>query len=518
MDKQSLTYKTFKNVAYNFMGSFWPIIFAIFITPIVVLKLGAEKYGVYMLVMSISSLMGLFDLGLGSTFIKYISEYAAKDEREKIKKLVYTFNIFLLGLAIFCLILFLIIGYFASSFFPSQIMAQGYYFTIFLLAGLSFFIHNIGGTYATVPLAVQRFDINTKIGMASLTLSNLTTLTLVLLGYELRAIFLTQLIFTCVLFFIYRHYAIKLLPDVQLKYRWHKDIFLSVYKFSITAYASNAANSALTYFDRLLIPIFIGPAALSYYSLPGNITAKTPSLANNISAVIFPMISNLNGLQDTERIKHIYIRVFNLITVISFAITVSIIMFSDKILLYWLNADFADKSTGVLVILAITYYFLSLSGILNSFLLGLGKTNFLFKSSVTMAIINIVSLFYLLPKFGIMGAAWAYLISVLPVIYMFFYSEKKFFNLSNRGAYYLKLYSKLFIVSIFFIFIIKYLLKPLVSSLTSVIIIGPLSVVLFLIIYRLFAFYEKKDLEVINNFLKMLYLRINRYIYFYKQT
>ena len=226
------------------------------------------------------------------------------------------------------------------------------------------------------------------------------------------------------------------------------------------------------------------------------------------------MISNLNGLQDTERIKHIYIRVFNLITVISFAITVSIIMFSDKILLYWLNADFADKSTGVLVILAITYYFLSLSGILNSFLLGLGKTNFLFKSSVTMAIINIVSLFYLLPKFGIMGAAWAYLISVLPVIYMFFYSEKKFFNLSNRGAYYLKLYSKLFIVSIFFIFIIKYLLKPLVSSLTSVIIIGPLSVVLFLIIYRLFAFYEKKDLEVINNFLKMLYLRINRYIYF----
>src|SRR3989344_4788376 len=486
MDKQSLTYKTFKNVAYNFMGSFWPIIFAIFITPIVVLKLGAEKYGVYMLVMSISSLMGLFDLGLGSTFIKYISEYAAKDEREKIKKLVYTFNIFLLGLAIFCLILFLIIGYFASSFFPSQTMAQGYYFTIFLLAGLSFFIHNIGGTYATVPLAVQRFDINTKIGMASLTLSNLTTLTLVLLGYELRAIFLTQLIFTCVLFFIYRHYAIKLLPDVQLKYRWHKDTFLSVYKFSITAYASN--------------------------------TAKTPSLSNNISTVIFTMISNLNGLQDNERIKHIYIRVFNLITVISFAITVSIIMFSDKILLYWLNADFADKSTGVLVILAITYYFLSLSGILNSFSLGLGKTNFLFKSSVTMAIINIVSLFYLLPKFGIMGAAWAYLISVLPVIYMFFYSEKKFFNLSNRGAYYLKLYSKLFIVSIFFIFIIKYLLNPLVSSLTSVIIIGPLSVVLFLIIYRLFAFYEKKDLEVINNFLKMLYLRINRYIYFYKQT
>ena len=507
MDTQSLSYKTIKNVSYNFIGYFWPIIFSIFITPVIVLRLGVEKYGIYLVVMSVSNLLGFFDLGLGATYIKYVSGYVANGEKEKITKLTHTFNLFLLGLAVFSLVFLSVAGYFANYFFPSQIIAREYYFLFFFLTGLNFFVHNIG-VYALTPIVTQRFDINTKIGIVNITASSLLMLLLVLLGYGLLAIFVSQFVMTLILFFINRHYSMRLLPEINLGYHWHKEEFLKVYKFSLTAYASNAANSALTYFDRLLIPFYLGPAALSYYSLPGNITAKTPSLIGNISSVIFPVVSSLDGMQNSEKIKNIYTRIFNLITVLTFAITISIILFSQKMLLYWLNADFAQKSTRVLIILAATYFFLSLGNILNSFILGMGKTSLLLKISISMALINIAALLYLMPKFGIIGAAWAYLVAVLPIIYTFYYLEKKILNLTGRFVFYLKLYLKLFIIGVLFATTVHYFILPFVNSLFMVIVMGPFSVILFLLFYKFFNFYEKDDADLLVNFAKTIHFRL----------
>ena len=156
---------------------------------------------------------------------------------------------------------------------------------------------------------------------------------------------------------------------------------------------------------------------------------------------------------------------------------------------------------STLIILAFTYYFLSLGGTLNNFLLGLSQSRFLFISSLFMAVINIGLLFLLLPKFGIAGAAWAYLISVLPIIFMFYYVEKNILKLSGRLLDYLKLYLKLSIVSVLFVILCELAILPLVNSLKAVIILGPLSVLLFLLIYRIFGFYNQEDLRSINAFI-----------------
>jgi O-antigen/teichoic acid export membrane protein len=508
MDTGSLSYKTLKNISYNFIGYFWPFIFSLFITPIIVLRLGVEKYGIYMLVMAISALMGLFDLGIGSTMVKYISEYQSKEDNDGIKRLVYSFNYILLGLGVFGFAALTLIGFWADTLFPSSLVSSGYYLTLFFITGLIFFMNTISATYTVIPSALQRFDISTKLGLFNLTFSSLIILALVLSGFGLRAILTTQLVFTLFTFFLFRHYARRLMPIVKLKYVWNTSEVVNAYKFGVATYVSNAANASLSYFDRLFIPFYLGPAALSYYSLPGNFTAKTPSLINNISAVIFPMISSLNGVDDIGKIKEIYVRVFNLITVLTFAITISIIMFANKIMLYWLNADFAAKSSGVMVVLALTYYFLTLAGLLNSFLLGLSKTKFLFKSSLFMALVNVVLLFALLPKFGIMGAAWAYLLSVLPIIFMFYYTEKSFLKLSGRLSYYAKMYLKLSVTALVFIPIVKFFILPLVLNLKLVIVFGPVSVALFLVLYKLFGFYDSRDIELINNFIRLLVGRI----------
>lgn len=504
MDKQSLTYITFKNISYSLVGYVWGFVFSIVITPIIVFKLGVENYGVYLLVITVSNLTGLLDIGIGQMLVKFISQYTASGEARRLKDLMYSFNLLIFGTSLVILAVFAVVGYWAKIFFPDLALTREYYFTLFFLAGLISFFGGLNTLFATVPVALMRGDISIKIGLANLTLSNLTILLVVVLGYGLKGVFLAQLVFSVMLLLTSRHYAKKILPSAELKFAWVWEEVKCAYKFGVATYMSNVANSALTYFDRLLIPIFFGPSALSYYSLPGNIASKVSVMNNTLSGTIFPMTSGLHGLKDMEKIRHIYKRAFNLLTVVNFAMVISIILFANKMLLYWLNADFALKSTTVLIILSATYYLLSLGGTLNLFLLGLSKTNFLFKSSVLMAATNIILLFFLLPKFGIVGAAWAYLISVLPIIYMFYFMEKKILGLSGRFIDYLKLYTKLGVVFVLFAVVCKWGILPLVNSLKSVIVFGPLSTALYLFIYWVFGFFEKEDVNAIKLFILSL--------------
>lgn len=505
MNTQTLSYKTLKNISYSFIGSVFPIVFAIFITPIIVAKLGVESYGLYILVNTVVSLMGLFDLGVGQILVKYISEYTASKNEKRLQDLMYSFNTVLAGIGVLGLVILSLVGILGNRLFPSEAISSEYYSLTFFIAGLTFLVNTISALYTTSQVAMQRYDVYTKIGMSSLAFSSVGSLIVVLLGYNVESIFLIQLASSLLFVFVSRYYTQQFFPLAKLKFWWVKAEVIKSYKFGFAAYLSNVANSALTYFDRLIIPVFLGPAALPYYSLPGSVASKTPSVIGSLAGVLFPMISAFNGINDLNKIRAIYIRAFRLITTVSFAITTSIILFAYEILQYWLDFDFADKSTHILVILAATYYFLSLSGTLNNFLLGMGKAKLLFKASLGMATLNVVLLLALLPKFGVLGAAWAYLLSVTPVIYMLYYVEKYFLHLDNQLIFYGKLYGKNFVTAGLFYGVSKYITLPFVRDLKALLVLGPLSVFIYLAIYRYLGFFDREDLETLRSFKSVVF-------------
>jgi O-antigen/teichoic acid export membrane protein len=159
-----------------------------------------------------------------------------------------------------------------------------------------------------------------------------------------------------------------------------------------------------------------------------------------------------------------------------------------------------QKSQQILIILTVTGFLLALQGPLTSFLIALGKMKFVSTSSIVMAVINAVSLLILLPRYGITGAAWAYLISILPIIFVFYYTEKNFLKIdAYRG--HLKLLVKIIIVSVPNILISLYVFKPMINNMFTLLISLGLSVLIFFIIYRIFNFFEEEDLDDFKKFM-----------------
>lgn len=508
MEKDSLKYKSLKNASYNMFGYAWSIIFAIGITPIIVFKLGIKEYGIYIFINTLISLLGLIDLGITTAATKYIAEYHGAQEHSKLKSLIRSLNSIYLIIGAVGLLIFITAGLVGYHFFEAQIPDPSIYLPLFAIAGFIFFINSINSIYVLIPQALQRFDISTKIGLVHLTLSQVTLLILVMLGFGLPVLFLSQLIFTVLLSGVMLYVSKKIMPLAELSFGWDKVEIIKCYTFGLGATISATANSSLTYLDRLIIPLFMGPTALTFYTLPGSIAGKVPGITNNISAMIFPMTSSLSGTGEKESISKLYIRSFRLLTIFGTAMVTSIIFFSYEMMRYWLNEEFAVQSTSVLIVLALTNFILCLAGPLSSFLLGLGKVRFMIISSIVMAVLNIILLVTLLPHYGILGAAWAYLLSLLPVGYMMYHTEKHFLDLSNRARYYIVLSSKLLLTTAVAYIITNYGLLPFVHSFNAILFLGPLSVLIFLALYKVFGFYEDEDWNDLSRFTHLAFERL----------
>lgn len=507
MDQSSLTFRAFKNSAYNVIGYLWPVIFTLAVTPIVVFTLGIKEYGIYLFVNTTMGLLGLFDLGLGTAVTKHLSYYYGKGDQPAIKRLIRSANSLFLAVGLLGLGTAAAIAIWGTSILPDRFATYQQYASLFFIGGGIFFLNTISSTASAALVAVQRFDVWNKIGVVSTALMSLSILAVIKAGGSLQAVFLVQLAVTlgvaCATFYNAR----KILPLVSLTFGWDKSEIKTCYTFGLVNFINNIASSALASLDRLIIPLFVGPSNLTYYSMPGNVTAKIPGMSNTLGVSLFPTVSQLSGSEDAQRIETLYIRSFRLITVVAGALTITSISFAHEILRFWLNSDFADKSSSILVILALTNFILALFGPLSNFLLGLGKLKFLTASSLSMAILNLALLFILLPRFGILGAAYAYLFSVLPVIYFFYHVERHYLKLSGRVSHYARTIGGT-VLTASIVWCVNLATAKLIISLPTLLLTGGVSALLYILTYKALGFFAKEDWHDLERFYSLILKKI----------
>jgi O-antigen/teichoic acid export membrane protein len=194
MEQDSLSYKTIKNAGYTFINYAFPILFSVFITPVVVRLLGVEDFGVYVLVNTIIGFLGLLDLGLSTALVKFIAEYYGRKYFLGLQKLINSANSLFLIIGLVSFLALLGIGAFFLPLFNIGLGSEQHIFVVFFLAGILSFLNAINSIYSIVTAALLRFDINAKTSLAQLTFFNLTILLAVLLGFKLKAILALNLI------------------------------------------------------------------------------------------------------------------------------------------------------------------------------------------------------------------------------------------------------------------------------------------------------------------------------------
>ena len=96
----SVKRKLIRNTVFSIGMRYWNQIITLILTPIIIYYIGIAEYGVYILVGALTGYFSLLDLGIGTSVVKFIAQYHAKGEKEKVNEIVNTAYFLFLGVGI----------------------------------------------------------------------------------------------------------------------------------------------------------------------------------------------------------------------------------------------------------------------------------------------------------------------------------------------------------------------------------------------------------------------------------
>src|SRR5215475_16164160 len=79
-----------KNVSSSWFSLGVNILVGIFLSPFILHRLGDTAYGIWILIFSITGYYGLFDLGIRSSVVRYVSTYTATNDHDALARLINT--------------------------------------------------------------------------------------------------------------------------------------------------------------------------------------------------------------------------------------------------------------------------------------------------------------------------------------------------------------------------------------------------------------------------------------------
>jgi O-antigen/teichoic acid export membrane protein len=415
MDKSNpgFTVRLVRNVIWNFAGQGWMLILAFFTTPFIVRSLNVTYYGIFALIGVIIGYFSFLQLGLGTAAVKYISQYLAKNEVDKIKSTFWT-----------CLLAFVALGLAGSWLISSSAkILIGHFFNIpqelkpvathiIKLGSLGFMISMLLGLTAGVIQALGRFDILNRIGIILVTVQTVTTVALLKMGFFLQEIVIASLIIQLLGVYLYWLNIKKLIPyitDVYIDVRGLSKLL----KFGGFVTVSSVLVPVLSNIEKLFIASLRSVASLTYYSIPFAFIDRLTMIRSALSSVLMPTFSYFQESQEKRINKELhYLSTLYILFLYAFFVYFFII-FGRPFLKIWIGSDFAEKSYPILVVL-------SCAGVINSLavpsaavLNGLEKPQYPAIFNIIETLLYVPFCFFLVKKYGALGAAWAWCLRVM---------------------------------------------------------------------------------------------------------
>ncbi len=163
-----------------------------FLTPYIILKLGVDQYGLFMLSNSVIAWLSLTDFGLGATVSKYVVTYRAKNQNDQQAHFLGQSIMLFTVLGLLTCLCGIVCYFYLDRFFPTLDSEQYDTLKILYLLTLSnlilaFPLRPLG----CVPGAYQKFVVPGLVGLATSLLNAALTVMLLYMGY--KAIGLTVL-------------------------------------------------------------------------------------------------------------------------------------------------------------------------------------------------------------------------------------------------------------------------------------------------------------------------------------
>ena len=400
-----------RNAAANLCGALVPAIVALATVPLVVRQLGDARYGVYSLVTAIVGYFAVIDINVTAGSIKYIAQFNANRDQVRIDETVF------FGLSVYALLgllgglaLFGGAGFFVTRLFAVPASLQGEAVATLRLAALGFFLGQLQSYLNSIPQALMRYDVSSRIEMLFGTGVPLLTVGVLLLGYGLFEVILVRVLASAANCLILWRWIRRLLPRLAWR-RPGAAVRRDLLRFSSYAFLSRFATMSYAYADKLIIGALVGVTGLAYFTVASTLANRVLGLTYRLSGVFFPAASALAALGEIEHLKRLYLKASRYVVFVNASVLVLVAVFAYPILYYWMEPRFARAGHVILAVMALSQFIDSLTSLPSLVNDGMGHPRYSGLFALGRAAFGLLVVYLGVAGWGIDGAAWGHLLA-----------------------------------------------------------------------------------------------------------
>jgi O-antigen/teichoic acid export membrane protein len=371
--------------------------FSLITMPVFTRYLSTSGYGVLSIVGTVQNMLEVFyELGMGQSSTRFYYECQSARERQT---LFGTLLILSLSVTAVLSVLLLAVGEWLWALVAPQVPFYPY---IGLTIATVFF-----GGIGVLPRAIFRVENQVpRFFRLSVSQTALTAALAVVLVVGFAAGPGGPILATSVVTAIYAVvYAWALRGHVRWAFDW--ELARRALAFGLPEVPLRWGNWALKVSDRLILQRFTALSVVGLYSV-GSTIGKTPFdlVANGIHWAIVPFFYSTATQESDERSRRIFAEVATWNVAILAALGLGTIVFASDLIAVLASSSFAAAGAVIPLIVAASFleslFYIPSKGIYLK-----RKTQYLLPLFLVPAAINIGLNFALIPRFGMMGAAWS---------------------------------------------------------------------------------------------------------------
>ena len=391
--------KLITNTFFNLLGRSWSFLATLLLTPYILSHLNVGDFGVWVLLSVFISSFNLLDLGLGSSFVKYISTYYTHRDYGRINEALFS------GLAFYGLfgVVLTVLGLAMEQTLFQWFRLSGVS-DVYLLVLLSCSLQNIAVMFLSVLKGIQRMDKSNSVEIKASILNLIGTVFFLEAGWGLLGLATNAFINSLLALLLTLWTVRRAVPDIHLGWHFNGSMLREMFGYGTKMQVSRLGGLICFQIDKLIISRFLGIAAVSFYEVSSRLTSFMRAVPLVLISALIPATSELGARNDGTRILQTYKLASKYVAMLTVAMVAYLVLEARSMVYLWIGRSF-EQSILLIQILAIGYGVNVMGGAASQTGAGIGRPEFDMRSTMLLSVLNPILSLFLVREFDAPGAA-----------------------------------------------------------------------------------------------------------------
>ncbi|WP_321416530.1 oligosaccharide flippase family protein [uncultured Desulfobacter sp.] len=377
----------------------------LFMMPFIIKALGNQMFGLWEIIGSIIGFYGLFDIGISSAVMRFVSRDVQLGDKQKQNEYINTAFFAFIIIALVLIIASLSVCAFGSIFIKNSKDLFVFRWVVFIL-GVGFSFSFPMRVFTGVLNSNHRYDLSSFVDLCGVLLKPVLIIPLLEVGYGIIALSIITVSISVGTYIVKYFFAKRIFRGLRISSKYFKiEKAKEILKYSLVSFVIEISKVMKFKVDNFVIAMVLGLSEITIYVIAARLLSYFMDFMwIALTGMLQTVFSRFEATANVDLIQKRYYEIMRIQAYISAIVGGGMLIFGKHFILRWMGDEYIN-SVRILMILTPAFIIIYFAGPIYGLLMGTSKHKFFAVAQMGEAMFNLFLSVLLVQYYGLVGIA-----------------------------------------------------------------------------------------------------------------